>query len=342
MSFNLKRKLPAPSELIAELPLAAHLAHIKKSRDDSIRSCFVGEFSKFLVIVGPCSAHNEKAVCDYVCRLARVQEKISEKVLLIPRIYTNKPRTTGAGYKGMLHQPNPVEKPDIVEGIRAIRKLHLRVIAESGLTGADEMLYPENHLFLDDLLSYVAIGARSTENQQHRLTASGIGMPAGFKNPTSGDIRVMMNSIYAAQQSHVFSYAGSEAATDGNSLAHAVLRGYVDKSGNSLPNYHFEDLRETIRLYETIDVENRVVIIDTNHANSGRDFAEQPRIAREILESRTYSPRIRECVRGLMIESFIAEGQQSVDGNEYGKSITDPCLGWDDTERLLMEIAEKV
>lgn len=342
MSFNKKRPLLTPAELLAELPLAPELMKIKKERDEQIRRCFTEDFSRFIVIVGPCSAHNEKAVCDYTCRLARVQEKISEKVLLIPRIYTNKPRTLGTGYKGMLHQPDPTARPDIVEGIRAIRKLHLRIIGESGLAGADEMLYPENHPFLDDLLCYVAVGARSTENQQHRLTASGIGMPAGFKNPTSGDIQVMLNSIMAAQHPHVFSYNGWEVETDGNPLAHAVLRGSVDKAGSSISNYHYEDLRDTIRLYEKMELKNRVVIVDTNHANSGRNFKEQPRIAREILESRKWLPFIQNSVRGLMIESFIAEGQQAVDGTEYGKSITDPCLGWEDTERLLMEIAELV
>ncbi len=340
MSFKPLRPLLTPSELLAEMPLPERLAVAKRERDALIRSCFTGSYSLFVVIIGPCSADHEDAVCDYIGRLARIQEKTRDKLVIIPRIYTNKPRTTGMGYKGMLHQPDPSKKPDMSQGIRAIRRLHLRVISETGLSGADEMLYPGNHPYLDDLLSYVAIGARSTENQQHRLTASGIGMPAGFKNPMCGDIQVMLNSINAAQQSHIFSYNGWEVETEGNPLAHAVLRGSVDKFGNSIPNYHFEDLWEAIRSYDSMELSNRTIVIDTNHSNSGRRFSEQPRIAREILANRKLSETIRERVRGLLIESYIEEGSQSLKESVYGKSITDPCLGWPVTERLLMEIAE--
>ena len=294
------------------------------------------------MIVGPCSAHNEDAVVDYCCRLAKLQERTGDTLFFVPRIYTNKPRTLGTGYKGMAHQPDPTGKPDIVEGIKAIRKMHLRVIAMSGLTGADEMLYPGNFTYLGDLLNYVAIGARSSENQQHRLTASGIGLPAGFKNPISGDIQVMLNSIHAAQQPHIFAYNGWEVATEGNPYAHAILRGAIDKLGNTIPNYHFEDLIDIITKYEQMDLVNPAIIIDTNHSNSARIFSEQPRIAHEIMHSRSYSPMIKKTVKGLMIESYIVEGSQCVTGTVYGQSITDPCISWETTERLLLDLAAKV
>lgn len=342
MSFKAIRRQPAPSEIIDELPLSSELTKIKAQRDKLIRDCLTGPFSRFLVIVGPCSADNEDAVCEYVSRLQKVQEQTADKLVIIPRIYTNKPRTLGTGYKGMLHQPDPHKKPNMAEGIKSIRKIHLRVISESGLSGADEMLYPGNHPYLDDLLSYVAVGARSTENQQHRLTASGIDMPAGFKNPLCGDIQVMLNSIVAAQSSHVFLYNGQEVETDGNRYAHAILRGSVDKTGATAPNYHFEDIRQTIHLYEKIECANPAIIIDTNHSNSGKCFSEQPRIALEILESRRLSSMIYNSVRGLMIESYLLEGRQDISGNEFGKSITDACIGWDATEMLLFQIAERV
>ena len=342
MSFKQLRPLQSPAELLVEMPLPGHLGETVLRRDTSLRSIFTGESSRFVVIVGPCSAHNEDAVVDYCCRLAGIQERTKDNLFLVPRIYTNKPLTMGTGYKGMAHQPDPSGKPDIVEGIKAIRRMHLRVIAESGLTGADEMLYPENHTYLGDLLNYVAVGARSTENQQHRLTASGIGLPAGFKNPMCGDIQVMFNSIIAAQQPHTFAYNGWEVETEGNPFAHAVLRGAVDQSGNSIPNYHFEDLAEVIQKYDRLELKNQAIIIDTNHSNSGKTFSEQPRIAREIVHSRTQSEQIRRTIKGLMVESFIVEGSQNVSGTVYGQSITDPCLGWETTERLLLELADLV
>jgi 3-deoxy-7-phosphoheptulonate synthase len=342
MSFNKLRQLQSPESLIAEMPLPENLVSLKNERDRELGLIFSGADQRFIVIVGPCSAHNEDAVTDYCCRLAALQEKTVSRLFLIPRIYTNKPRTMGTGYKGMAHQPDPTGKPDIVEGIKSIRKMHLRIIAESGLTGADEMLYPENYTYLGDLLNYVAIGARSSENQLHRLTASGIGLPAGFKNPISGDIQVMLNSIHAAQQPHVFAYNGWEVETEGNPFAHAILRGAVDKLGNTIPNYHYEDLTDIITKYNRMELQNQAIIIDTNHSNSGRAFSEQPRIAREIVHSRSQSEAIKRVVKGLMIESFIVEGSQKVAGNVYGQSITDPCLGWDATARLLLGLADMV
>jgi 3-deoxy-7-phosphoheptulonate synthase len=339
MSFKKLRPLLSPDELIDALPLPVHHRAIRDKRDETLRQILTGELHRFIVIVGPCSADNEDAVCDYCCRLAKIQEKTADTLFLIPRIYTNKPRTLGTGYKGMLHQPDPAGKTDIVGGIRAIRKLHLRVIAESGMTGADEMLYPGNHTYLGDLLNYVAIGARSSENQQHRLTASGIDLPAGFKNPTSGDIQVMLNSIHAAQVAHQFAFNGWEVATEGNPFAHAILRGAVDKTGRAIPNYHYEDLLETIRMYEAMELKNRAIIVDVSHSNSSRRYKEQPRIVDEIIHSRKQSPAINAYVKGLMIESYIVEGQQDISTNEYGKSITDPCLGWEETARLLCEVA---
>jgi 3-deoxy-7-phosphoheptulonate synthase len=341
MGFNYQHEIPSARGMRAEVPMEAGLAALKASRDDEIRQCLASETDKFIVIVGPCSAHEEAAICDYVGRLAAMQEKVSDRLIIIPRIYTNKPRTTGSGYKGMLHQPDPTARPNMVEGIRRIRRMHLRALRESGLPAADEMLYPGNYAYVDDLLSYVAIGARSTENQQHRLTASGFSVPAGFKNPMSGDLQVMLNSVDAAQSGHIFSYNNWQVETDGNPFAHAILRGAFNQHGNHIPNYHYENLCRTADLYEARDLENPAVIVDTNHSNSAKDYREQPRIAMEILHNRKHSPRIHKLVKGMMIESFIVEGAQEATGTEYGKSITDPCLGWDETRELLLQIAEK-
>ena len=340
MSFKYLNKIPTPAEIINAMPLSEQLASIKKERDLRIRDVFNGTDPKFLMIIGPCSADDEDAVCDYVTRLAKVQEKVAEKMIIIPRIYTNKPRTIGTGYKGMLHQPDPADKPNIVEGIKAIRRMHIRAIAESGLTPADEMLYPSNYTYLDDLLSYVAIGARSVENQQHRLTISGLDIPSGMKNPTSGDIEVMLNSIQAAQSSHIFIYNEWEVETSGNPLTHAILRGSVDFHGLNIPNYHYEDLVQVHDAYTKRKLVNPAIIVDTNHANSAKKYKDQPRIAKDILSSMKFNPDLRKIVKGLMIESYIAEGAQGCTEGEYGKSITDPCLGWEDSFRLIMDIAE--
>ena len=342
MGMRLNEKLPLPAELKAEYPLLKEITEIKEKRDKEIRDIFTGASDKFIVLVGPCSADNEDAVCEYVNRLAKVNEKVSDRLMIIPRIYTNKPRTTGAGYKGMLHQPEPDQAPDLYAGIIAIRKMHIRAIKESGLTAADEMLYPENRSYLDDVLSYEAIGARSVENQQHRLTASGMDIPIGMKNPTSGDFSVMLNSVVAAQSSHTFIYRGMDVTTDGNDLAHVILRGGVDKYGTCNPNYHYEDLVRLLEMYQKMDLKNPAAVIDTNHSNSNKQFKEQIRIAMEIMHSRNYNPELKTLIKGLMIESYLEEGCQSI-GNERvsGKSITDPCLGWEDTERLIFEIAEQ-
>ncbi len=342
MGMNFKEKLPIPMEVKKQYPVSQKVKEIKAERDAEIRKIFTGESDKFVVIVGPCSADNEDAVCDYVSRLAKVNEKVSDKLMIIPRIYTNKPRTTGEGYKGMLHQPDPNKEPDLLEGIIAIRKMHVRAIEETGLTSADEMLYPENHRYLDDILSYEAIGARSVENQQHRLTASGIDIPVGMKNPTSGDLSVMFNSIIAAQKSHNFIYRGWDVTTDGNELAHVILRGSVNKRGVSMPNYHYEDLMLMLEMYNKLDLKNPAAIIDANHANSGKKHMEQIRIVNEILHSRTYNNDLKKLVKGVMIESYIEGGTQKIGPDQvYGKSITDPCLGWEETEKLLYQIAEK-
>ena len=340
MSIQLLKKLPTPTEIKADYPVTQKVAQIKAERDEMIRKVFTGESDKFLVIIGPCSADNEEAVCEYINRLSRVQEEVADKLILIPRIYTNKPRTTGEGYKGILHQPDPEKKPDMLQGIIAVRELHQKAILESGLTCADEMLYPENHRYVSDLLSYVAIGARSVEDQQHRLTASGVGIPVGMKNPTGGDLSVMMNSITAAQGQHVFLYRGWEVQSLGNPYAHALLRGYVDKHGKTYSNYHYEDLNELFELYQESSLKNPGVIIDTNHANSGKHYLEQIRIAKEVMHSCHLSKDIRGLVKGLMIESYIEDGNQPVGGGCYGKSITDPCLGWEKSERLIYEIAD--
>lgn len=334
------RKLPVPKELKEQFPADERIVKIKQERDPEIRRIFEGKSDKLLLIIGPCSADREDAVLDYLTRLSKVQEKVKDKIMIIPRVYTNKPRTTGGGYKGLVHQPDPEKKPDMLQGIIAVRELHQRAILESGLTCADEMLYPENHRYVSDLLSYVAIGARSVEDQQHRLTASGVGIPVGMKNPTGGDLSVMMNSITAAQGQHVFLYRGWEVQSLGNPYAHALLRGYVDKHGKTYSNYHYEDLNELFELYQESSLKNPGVIIDTNHANSGKHYLEQIRIAKEVMHSCHLSKDIRGLVKGLMIESYIEDGNQTVGGGCYGKSITDPCLGWEKSERLIYEIAD--
>ena len=342
MDMNMKfyRKLPIPKELKERFPADERIIAIKKERDPELRAIFEGKSDKFILIIGPCSADREDAVLDYVSRLSAVQEEVKDKIMIVPRIYTNKPRTTGGGYKGLVHQPDPEKKPDMLHGIIAMRELHQRAILESGLTCADEMLYPENQRYLSDLLSYVAIGARSVEDQQHRLTASGAGIPVGMKNPTGGDLSIMMNAITAAQGSHTFLYRGWEAQSLGNEHAHAILRGYVDKEGKSHPNYHYEDLIELFNLYQESGLKNPAAIIDTNHANSGKNYMEQIRIAKEVLHSMRLSDDIRDLVKGFMIESYIEDGRQDIGGGCYGKSITDPCLGWEKSERLIYEIAD--
>ena len=340
MDMKFFRKLPVPKELKEQFPADERIVKIKQERDPEIRRIFEGKSDKLLLIIGPCSADREDAVLDYLTRLSKVQEKVKDKIMIIPRVYTNKPRTTGGGYKGLVHQPDPEKKPDMLQGIIAVRELHQRAILESGLTCADEMLYPENHRYVSDLLSYVAIGASSVEDQQHRLTASGVGIPVGMKNPTGGDLSVMMNSITAAQGQHVFLYRGWEVQSLGNPYAHALLRGYVDKHGKTYSNYHYEDLNELFELYQESSLKNPGVIIDTNHANSGKHYLEQIRIAKEVMHSCHLSKDIRGLVKGLMIESYIEDGNQPVGGGCYGKSITDPCLGWEKSERLIYEIAD--
>ena len=341
MSFTFIKQLPTPDEVKEQIPVPEKLKKAKAIRDTMIQDIFTGKSDKFLVIVGPCSADNEESVCEYTNRLARLQEKVKERVVLVPRIYTNKPRTTGEGYKGMLHQPDPEAKPDVLAGILAIRRMHLRSLAETGLTSADEMLYPDNWHYLSDLLSYVAIGARSVENQEHRLMVSGLDIPAGMKNPTSGDFSVMINSVIAAQAGHDFISRGWEVATEGNPLTHTILRGAVSKHGNTIPNYHYEDLQRLLDMYREKDLANPAAIIDANHSNSGKKFKEQIRIVKEVLHSRLVSPDIRNLVKGVMIESYLVEGSQKIGPDHvYGKSITDPCLGWEDTEKLIYTIAE--
>lgn len=342
MSFLNIRRIPTPDEILALTPLTAPLRKIKAERDRELSQIIKGESGKFLVIVGPCSANEEDAVCDYVYKLAGLQEKVKDTVFIVPRIYTNKPRTTGEGYKGMLHQPNPDEEPNMLEGILSIRRMHIRAITESHLSAADEMLYPDNLIYVEDMLSYVAIGARSVENQQHRLTSSGINVPVGMKNPTSGDLTVMFNAIYAAQHQHSYIYQNHEVSTSGNPMAHAIMRGSVNKHGNNIPNYHYEDLLFACENYSKRELENPVIIVDTNHSNSGKRYYEQPRIAKEVLHSRKYNNDIKNIVRGLLIESYIEEGSQKVDGHIYGKSITDSCLGWKQTEELIYHIADNV
>ena len=340
MSFEFIKKLPTPDEIREQYPVPKEFARLKALRDKQIRDVITGESDRFLVIIGPCSADNEDAVCDYISRLAKINEKVSDRLILIPRIYTNKPRTTGEGYKGIVHQPDPEKKEDFLQGLIAMRKMHIRAFEESGLTAADEMLYPENWGYVSDILSYVAIGARSVEDQQHRLTVSGFDVPSGMKNPTSGDFSVMLNSGYAAQHPHSFIYRGWEVRTSGNELAHTVLRGATNKHGRNLPNYHYEDLNTLLTLYNERDLKNPACIIDANHSNSNKQYEQQIRIVQEVLHSRRLSPDIRNLVKGVMIESYIEEGCQKVGGGVYGKSITDPCLGWADSEKLLYDIAD--
>lgn len=342
MGMKRNKELPLPADLKAEYPLSRAVQEMKARRDREIEGVFTGRLDKFVVIVGPCSADREDAVLEYVYRLAKVHEKVREKLVLIPRVYTNKPRTTGEGYKGMLHQPSPDKAPDLLGGIIAIRRMHIRVMEETGLTAADEMLYPENRSYLDDVLSYEAVGARSVENQQHRLTASGMDIPVGMKNPTSGDLSVMLNSIQAAQLSHTFLYRGCDVTTEGNPLAHAILRGGVDKYGTCVPNYHYEDLARLWELYEKRGLANPAAIVDANHSNSNKKYNEQLRIVSEVLHSRGHNPALKKLIKGVMVESYLEEGSQPVGGGVYGQSITDPCLGWADTQRLLYTIAERV
>lgn len=342
MNMNFIGKLPIPQKIKEEYPITSELAAIKANRDKEIKKIFTGESDKFLLVIGPCSADNDESVIDYISRLREVQEEVKDKILIIPRIYTGKPRTTGDGYKGMLHQPNPSSEPDLIKGIIAIRKLHMRALTETGFSCADEMLYPENHRYLNDLLAYVAVGARSVENQQHRLTSSGLNIPVGMKNPTSGDISIMMNSITAAQHAHAFIYRGWEVHSEGNPLAHAILRGYVDEKGHSFPNYHYEDLAQLCEVYGEKDLKNPAVIVDTNHANSGKKYLEQIRIAKEVLHSCRHNPDIKKMVKGLMIESYIEDGAQKIGDCVYGKSITDPCLGWEKSKKLILELADQL
>ena len=342
MGFTFLKKLPTPAEIRNQYPIDTAIQELKTKRDQEIRDVFTGKSDKFLAIIGPCSADNEDAVCDYLLRLRKVQEKIEDKVLIIPRVYTNKPRTTGEGYKGMVHQPDPEKAPDMLAGLIAIRKMHIHAIQESGFTCADEMLYPENHRYLSDLLSYVAVGARSVENQEHRLVSSGLDIPVGMKNPTSGDLSIMLNSIKAAQGDHTFLYRGWEVESKGNELAHAILRGSVSKHGNNHANYHYEDLRKLHDTYCTGDYKNPAVIVDTNHSNSGKKYLEQVRIANEVLHSMRHSDDIKKMVKGFMVESYIEDGSQKVEDGVYGKSITDPCLGWEKTKEMIYTIADQL
>ena len=340
MNLQLTRELPNPDAIKALLPTTPELQAIKARRDEELKAILSGRDRRFLLIIGPCSADRQDAVLDYISRLRTVQDKVADKIYIVPRIYTNKPRTTGDGYKGMLHQPDPQEHSDMLRGLMSIRELHLKTLAETGFTCADEMLYPENHAYLDDLLGYVAVGARSVEDQQHRLTASGLNVPVGMKNPTSGDYTVMLNAIMAAQHSHTFVYRGWEATSQGNPYAHAILRGYVNKHGQSQPNYHYEELIRLQQLYAQKELQNMAVIIDCNHNNSGKQYLEQIRITREVLHSRRNNAELETMVKGIMIESYLEDGCQKIGEGVYGKSITDPCLGWEKTEKLIYDMAD--
>ncbi len=342
MSFEFIKKLPTPDEIRDAYPVPENAIKLKAARDAEIKDVITGKSDKFLVIIGPCSADNEDSVCDYVNRLAGINDKVKDKLILIPRIYTNKPRTNGGGYKGMIHQPNPEKGVDFLAGLVAIRHMHIRALQETGLSAADEMLYPENWQYLSDLLSYVAVGARSVEDQQHRLTVSGFDVPAGMKNPTSGDFSVMLNSVFAAQHPHSFIYRGWEVNTSGNELAHTILRGATNKHGNNTPNYHYEDMVRLLEMYNKMELKNPACVIDTNHSNSNKQFEQQVRIAKEIMHNRRINPDLHKLVKGLMIESYIEEGSQKIGEHIYGKSITDPCLGWEASERLIYDIAETV
>ena len=342
MQMNFHRKLPIPKEVKETFPLTERMAQVKDRRDADIKAVFEGRLDKFILVIGPCSADHREPVMEYISRLRKLQEQVSDKIIMIPRIYTNKPRTTGQGYKGMLHQPDPESKPDMYKGIVAIRELHMAALRDYDFSCADEMLYPENYRYLSDLLSYVAVGARSVENQQHRLTASGIEVPVGMKNPTGGDMGVMMNSIVAAQSSHTFIYRGWEVTSEGNPHAHAILRGYIDFTGRSVSNYHYEDLLRVDEFYRKSTIVNPSVIVDTNHNNSGKKYLEQIRIAKDIVHSRNENRDIKALVKGLMIESYLEDGAQGIGEHTFGKSITDPCLGWEKTERLIYDIADKL
>ena len=342
MNMVFKRKLLIPKESKEMYPISPEGAAAKRSNDESIRDILTGASSKLLLVIGPCSADREDAVIEYISRLRPLQEKVADKIVIVPRIYTNKPRTTGIGYKGMLHQPNPQAQSDMLRGLISIRKLHMRALAETGFSCADEMLYPENHRFLDDLLSYVAVGARSVEDQQHRLTASGLDIPVGMKNPTGGDLSVMMNALRAAQSGHTFIYRGWEVQSKGNPYAHAILRGYLDFAGKSVSNYHYEDVLRLSDAYADAGLINPAVIIDTNHNNSGKRYLEQIRIANEVVDNRNLNPDIKRLVKGLMIESYLVDGRQDVGGTVFGQSITDPCLGWEKSEQLILQLAEKL
>ena len=342
MQMTFHRKLPIPQEVKKEFPLTEHMKQIKAARDEAINAVFDGSSDKFILIVGPCSADHSEPVLEYISRLRKVQEQVSDKIIIIPRIYTNKPRTTGQGYKGMLHQPDPEAQPDMYTGIVSIRQLHLAALRDYDFSCADEMLYPDNHRYLSDLLSYVAVGARSVENQQHRLTASGVGIPVGMKNPTGGDLSVMMNAIVAAQSSHTFIYRGWEVTSAGNPYTHAILRGYLDGAGRSVSNYHYEDLLRVEELYEKSNLTNPSIIVDTNHNNSGKKYLEQIRIAKDIVHSRNQNGDIKRLVKGLMIESYLEDGACKAEEHIFGKSITDPCLGWEKTEHLILDIADKL
>lgn len=342
MNMDFKRKLPVPKDVKAEFPLDEKMIQVKAARDEEIKAVFNGTSDKFILVIGPCSADHSEPVLEYISRLRRVADQVSDKIVMIPRIYTNKPRTTGHGYKGMLHQPNPDAKPDMYKGLVAIRELHMTALKDYDFSCADEMLYPENHRYLSDLLSYVAIGARSAENQQHRLTASGLNVPVGVKNPTGGDLSVMMNGITAAQSPHTFIYRGWEVESEGNPYTHAILRGYVDFTGRSASNYHYEDLLRVNELYMQSGLAYPSVIVDTNHNNSGKQYLEQIRIAKDVVHSRNQNADIKNLVKGLMIESYIEDGAQGVHEHIFGKSITDPCLGWEKTEQLIYDLAEKL
>ncbi len=342
MSFKYLHKMPTVEEILHSTPLPAHLESLKAQRDQEIASIFTGQSEKLVLIIGPCSADNEDSVCDYISRLAALQERVHDKILMIPRIYTNKPRTTGEGYKGMAHQPDPEKEPDVVEGLKAIRRMHIRALRESHLPAADEMLYPMNYGYLADVLSYVAVGARSVEDQQHRLVCSGLDIPVGMKNPTSGDLEVMLNSIRASQLPHIFVYNGMAVETPGNPLAHAVLRGSYNRYDQHDPNYHYEDLMRLAERYLKRGLQNPAILVDTNHSNSAKHYEEQPRIAWEVMESRKRSSLLKKLIKGLMVESYIEEGAQSIGDAVYGKSITDPCLGWKDSEKLVLEIAAMI
>ena len=342
MAMNFKRKLPIPMDIKEQYPLTLQMAEQKAKNDAEIRAVFKGESDKLLLVIGPCSADSKEPVLEYISRLAEIREKVKDRVVIIPRIYTNKPRTTGSGYKGMLHQPDPNEKPDMLHGIIAIRELHMCALKEYGFSCADEMLYPANYRYLSDLLSYVAIGARSVENQEHRLTSSGFDIPVGMKNPTGGDISVMMNAITAAQSSHTFIYRGWEVASEGNPYAHAIMRGFVDRDGHNISNYHYEDLLNLSETYKKAGLKNPACVVDANHANSGKKYLEQVRITKDILHSRAHNDEIKSLVKGIMIESYLEDGAQKIGDGVFGKSITDPCLGWEKTERLILDIADLV